>query len=149
MTTTEFDQRLQDAIERHGHKGDVIVTVNDQAYGPRVKLTCKVCPGETYIPYARPSWMDDPEEAEDLAEEVAYLRVLMQAEAAGERTTMKLGPFTAMALIGLLQLATRHPDLDKAILDAARSIVRALEPLFTGTPGEDIIRKGSHPEFDK
>lgn len=147
--TTEFEQRLQDAIERHGHPGSVVVVRNDQAYGPRVKLTCKLCPGETYIPYERPTWLDDKDEAAEMTAQAKYIQELMDLETTDSaRATILLGPFGAMALIGLVQLATRHPDLDKKIKDVARDIVRQLSPLFTGTPGEEIIRRGGHPEFD-
>lgn len=85
----------------------------------------------------------------DEAEQVAYMRRLIELEEAGARTTITIGPFGAMVLIGLLQLSTRHPDLDRRTKDMARGVVQQLAPLFTGTPGEEIVRRGGHPEFDK
>jgi len=86
---------------------------------------------------------------DDEQELVAYMRQLMDMEKAGERTTIVLGPFGAMALIGFLQLGTRHPYIDAPLKNVARDIVQQLQPLFAGTLGEEIIRRGGHPEFDK
>lgn len=77
------------------------------------------------------------------------MRRLIDLERAGERTTISIGPFGAMTLIGLLQLATRHPDLARTTKDIARDVVQQLAPLFVGTEGEEIIRRGGHPEFDQ
>jgi hypothetical protein len=82
------------------------------------------------------------------AQMVAYMKTLYEMEDEGERTTISIGPFTAISMIGILQLGTRHPGLSKVQLDIIRSIIRQLEPLFTGTPGEEIIKMGNHPEFD-
>jgi hypothetical protein len=87
---------------------------------------------------------DDNDEAAHLA----YVMRLHEIEHAGERTTISIGPFSAITLIGLLQLSTRHPDASRTVKDVARDIVRQLEPLFAGTEGEEIVRRGSHPEWD-
>lgn len=92
--------------------------------------------------------MDD-----DLTEEdqklIEWLMELVKLEQAGERTTIAIGPFTAYTLIGMLQLATRHTRMSGQQRKIARGIYQQLYPLFVGTPGEESIRKGEHPEWDK
>jgi hypothetical protein len=90
--------------------------------------------------------MNDQEEED---QQVEYMKKLIDLEMAGERTEVRIGPFTAITIIGLLQLSTRHPEMSRRMKDAARDFIRQMEPLFTGTPGEEIIRRGNHPEFDK
>lgn len=94
-----------------------------------------------------------PHERDDLDDDekvgVAYMLKLAEAEQAGERATVVIGPFAAMNIIGLLQLATRHPDMPVRQKQIARDFVHQLEPLFAGTYGETIIRQGGHPEFDR
>lgn len=86
----------------------------------------------------------------DEAEMISYMKRLYEMEAAGDRgATVTMGPFTAISLIGMFQLVTRHPELSGKHKEMARSIIRQLEPLFVGTPGEEIVRRGNHPEFDK
>lgn len=79
---------------------------------------------------------------------LAWLKKLNELEAAGERTTVTLGPFTAWTLIGALQLATRHPEMDVRVREIIRDFCRQFEPLSAGTPGEEAIKRGYHPEFD-
>lgn len=86
----------------------------------------------------------DPVEVEGLK----YLAELIEAERAGERGTLEIGPFAAFTLISMLQLVTRHPGLSPAQKEMARGLGRQLEPWFVGTPGEELIRRGSHPEWD-
>lgn len=90
--------------------------------------------------------MTDEEEVE---QQVAYMKKLVDLELAGERTEIKIGPFAAITIIGLLQLSTRHPDMPRRMKDAARDFIQQIAPIFAGTPGEEIIRRGNHPEFDK
>lgn len=85
----------------------------------------------------------------DEAAQVAYMHQLIDAERRGERTTLVVGPFTAMTMIGLLQLATRHPGMLAGQLKVARDIIDQFHPLFAGTPGAELIRRGGHPDFDK
>jgi hypothetical protein len=125
---------------KHKHPNDLDV-IEHPNYGPRVKLKCRVCPAETYVRIV-------PEQTEEEAQ-VAYMKRLIDLEKDGERTTVVLGPFSAMTIIGLLQLATRHPDMDRRTKDIARDLIHQMEPLFAGTEGEEIIRRGGHPEFDK
>jgi hypothetical protein len=77
-----------------------------------------------------------------------WLKRLVELEKAGERTTVALGPFTAYTIIGALQLAMRHPDQSPKIRQVLRDFVHQFEPLFAGTPGEETIRRGMHPEWD-
>lgn len=88
-------------------------------------------------------------EAEEEKQFVEYMVTLAESERAGEKATIVIGPFAAMIIIGLIQLSTRHPDMEKRSKDIARDFIRQLEPLFVGTLGEEIIRRGGHPEFDK
>lgn len=80
-----------------------------------------------------------------------YMHLLADREAAGEdeMLTLELGHFTAMTMISALQLATRHPGLTGPTRDVLRRIVDTLKPAFEGTPCEEIIRRGEHPEFDQ
>lgn len=82
-------------------------------------------------------------------ETTEVMRELAVRERGGERHPVQVGPFTAMRMIGLLQMATRHPDLDGGQRQLVRQFVAMMAPLFTGTPGEAIIAMGWHPEFDR
>jgi hypothetical protein len=62
--------------------------------------------------------------------------------------TISVGPFTAFCMISALQLATRHPNLTGSIKTQIRSVVHQLKPLFAGSPVEEIIDRGDHPEWD-
>lgn len=80
---------------------------------------------------------------------IEHVRKLMELEKAGERTTLVIGPFAAFLLIGVLQFGTRDPNMSGYQREVLRGLARQLEPLFTGTPVEESIRQGYHPEFDK
>lgn len=84
----------------------------------------------------------------DERETADYVRELMEMEKAGERTTIVIGPYSAFSLVGLLQLATRHPELPPNLRAVAQGIYRQLYPLFKGTRGEEALFKGEHPEWD-
>jgi hypothetical protein len=79
---------------------------------------------------------------------VAYVATLIEAERGGERATLQVGPFAAFLLIGVLQGATRGPNLTGYQREVLRGLARQLEPIFAGTPVEETIRQGYHPEFD-
>lgn len=79
---------------------------------------------------------------------LAWLKKLVDMEKAGERTTLAIGPYTAYAMIGALQLAMRHPQMDGKLRTVLRDMCHQLEPLFIGTPGEETIKRGYHPEWD-
>jgi hypothetical protein len=96
-----------------------------------------------------PRPQSDADDADWEARSVQYMRTLIELERAGERTTLSVGPLGAMQLIGMLQLVTRHPDLSPVQHQIARDIVGQLAPLFAGTFGEEIVRRGNHPEWDK
>lgn len=66
-----------------------------------------------------------------------------------QMAVISIGPFTALTLIGMLQLATRHPDMSKIQKTMVRDIIDQMRPLFVGTSGEEIIRRGDHPEWDR
>lgn len=80
---------------------------------------------------------------------VEYMARLIELEKAGERTQINIGPLTAIIMIGAFQLATRHPDMPPDHRKKLRHIIDQLKPLFTGTLGEEIIKRGEHPEFDE
>ena len=54
-----------------------------------------------------------------------------------------------MNLIGALQMVTRHPGIEPPMRKIMRELVNQFRPMFAGTPGEEIINRGDHPEFDK
>jgi hypothetical protein len=79
---------------------------------------------------------------------IEYTMELVRLEKAGERATLVIGPYTAITMIGLLQMATRHPGMAGQMRQIVADIIEQLAPLFAGTPGEEMIRRGGHPEFD-
>jgi hypothetical protein len=85
-----------------------------------------------------------PEEAAG----AAYMKRLYDIEKAGERMTVSIGPFTAMVMIGALQMSTRHPDMDLNLKKVLRQVIDQMRPTFAGTEGEEIVNKGDHPEWD-
>lgn len=87
----------------------------------------------------------DPNDAERLA----YMVALRQAEDAGDREVAAFGPYTALVLIGGLQLATRHPSLPASVRAELLAIIEQFKPWFTGTLGEHIIDMGNDPEQDR
>lgn len=89
--------------------------------------------------------MDTPTEAEA----AAYLRNLHELEQAGERTSIAIGPFSAIVVIGALQLATRHPSMSEDHRELIGQVVDQMRPLFAGTIGEQIIDGGNDPEQDR
>jgi hypothetical protein len=89
--------------------------------------------------------MNTPTEAELLD----YMLVLHQAEAEGARQEIAVGPYTAIVVIGALQLATRHPSTTPHLRAELRAVVDQFRPWFVGTPGEHIIERGDNPEFDQ
>lgn len=86
--------------------------------------------------------------SEPSKQEIDWTESLIRLDQAGERTMIAIGPYSAFSLICLLQLATRHPEVSPMIKRYARDVARQLYPLFAGTPGEQLIKKGEHPEWD-
>lgn len=78
---------------------------------------------------------------------VDYMIRLHQAEADGQRQEVVFGPFTAILVIGAIQLATRHPGMPEHQRVQLRAVVDQFRPWFAGTPGEHIIYRGDNPEY--
>lgn len=95
-----------------------------------------------------PELIEEIEDAEHEAE-LNYMSMLMEAERSGESAPVKVGPYTAMIMIGAFQLAARHPSMSGIPVQVLRSMVNLFKPWFEGTPGERIILRGEHPEWDK
>ncbi len=80
------------------------------------------------------------------------LQVLAELEQSGqaEQATIRLGPFSAYTLIGLLQLCARHPDIaaDLSHMALLHRIVDPLTGLFRGVLAESIAL-GWDPEQDR
>lgn len=89
--------------------------------------------------------IDDPAEAEYLS----YMLRLRKEEAAGARQEVLVGPYTALTLIGGLQLATRHPSMPPRVRAELLAVIDQFRPWFVGTPGEQIIDMGNDPELDR
>lgn len=85
----------------------------------------------------------------DEVEMVAYMKHLYEIEQAGERVPVFLGPYTAINMIGLLQLGLRHPKIAPTQVEMIGHLIDQLRPFFTDTPGEAIILMGDNPEFDQ
>jgi hypothetical protein len=81
--------------------------------------------------------------------QLAYFRTLLDLERDGMRTTIKIGPFAMMMLIGWIQLGARHPSATAQHRQIGRDLIDQMSPFFAGTPGEEIIRQGNHPDFDR
>jgi hypothetical protein len=79
------------------------------------------------------------------AEAVAYVKELRDLEAAGERTTLVLGPYTAFIMIASLQLAARHHSMTAGQRDTLAAFTGQAMTLFTGTPGEALLRGEAAP----
>jgi hypothetical protein len=78
-----------------------------------------------------------------------YMKQLAALEADGARASIEIGPFSAMILVGALQLATRHPGTTETQRARMNHLVEQFRPWFVGTPGEDIMRMGADPELDQ
>lgn len=73
---------------------------------------------------------------------IEYMHQLAEIEQTGGRVSVDVGPFTAMTLIGALQLAVRHPWMGDQAKAAVRALVDGFGPMFAGTLGEQIIAAG-------
>lgn len=82
-------------------------------------------------------------------EKITYMALLRELEIEGDRMEVAIGPYTAMLVIGALQLATRHPDLGAFARGELENLVRSIEPWFEGTPGAEIIQAGFDPSQDR
>lgn len=82
-------------------------------------------------------------------EYLEYMTTLVDAERDGARQTVVFGPYTAMVVIGALQLAMRNPALDEQMRNVMGGIVDRFRPWFADTPGEQIIDMGNNREHDR
>jgi len=91
--------------------------------------------------------MTTPMEEAEFSE---YVRVLLELEQEGTSTTAKIGPWSAFMLIGLVQLALRHPDVagSAGLTRVGHGFIDQCTVLFANTPGEEIIRRGFLPQYD-
>lgn len=62
--------------------------------------------------------------------------------------SIRIGPFSTIVMVGMMQLAMRHPDLVERHKDIARQIIDQIAVLFAGTPGEVLIARGWAPGAD-
>jgi hypothetical protein len=84
------------------------------------------------------------------AELTAYMMRLQAAEQSGERQQVVFGPYTALMMIGALQLALRHPAVNEGTLpEQIRAVIDQFRPWFVGTIGEYVIDLGNDPEQDR
>jgi hypothetical protein len=61
-----------------------------------------------------------------------------------------LQPMTVLQLVGLVQLALRHPALSADLRDAGQRFVRASQQYFADAPATlDVIRRGDDPREDR
>jgi hypothetical protein len=82
--------------------------------------------------------------AESNQSDVDILQAMLADEMTGERTTVEIGPFSAMLLITAIQYALRHNALPggRDVAEAAfGSLLSQLDDMFTRYPGAmDVIR---------
>lgn len=81
-------------------------------------------------------------------EHMMFFIHMAQQESQGARTSIELGPYSALVIIGALQMCNRHPRVPREVKAIHNQLVAQFAQLFAGTPGEEIIRRGGHPEWD-
>lgn len=82
-------------------------------------------------------------------DKIAYMALLRELEIDGERVDVAIGPYTAMLVIGALQLATRHPEMGSFARGELDNLARSFLPWFEGTIGAEIILAGFDPAQDR
>lgn len=80
---------------------------------------------------------------------ITYMARLSDLERAGQRIQIAVGPYTAMLLIGALQLVLRHPDMRPTTTKALRGMIAQLGLAFPDRIGQEMIRRGNRTEFDR
>lgn len=75
------------------------------------------------------------------------VRALLQAEKAGERREIIMGPFTAFVAVGALQLAWRHPNMDTKTADTIRSLGEQLSTMLAPDV-QALLAKGWDRAYD-
>ena len=81
---------------------------------------------------------------------ILYMARLGDLERAGSRTVLHIGPFTAMTLIGALQLVLRHPNISNTSADVIHGLIEQLQLrlVFLEPIGQHIIDLGDDPKND-
>lgn len=85
----------------------------------------------------------------DQAATIEYMKELIRLEQEGQRTPVLMGPWSAFAVISLIQLSLRHPGVAPSIKNAALDILGQLEPFFKDTLGEALIAAGYDTKQDR
>lgn len=81
---------------------------------------------------------------------LVYMVELAHAEQAGaEPIPIHIGPYTAITMIGVLQMACRHPEISDAVRQYVQDVIAQIAPAFKGTLGETLIRRGNDPAHDR
>jgi hypothetical protein len=84
---------------------------------------------------------DDDQIAHAMAAEIAEHR---------EMLTLVLTPLTAVRLVGLLQLALRHPQVDEGNRRTAAWVIGHVSEFFADAPTVlEVFRRGNDPEEDR
>jgi len=72
------------------------------------------------------------------------------AQDAGVMLPLHLRPSSAFQLLGILQLALRHPGLSGAVRDFATQLARLIEDQICKTPAmREMARRGWSKEYDR
>lgn len=80
------------------------------------------------------------------AEMVAYMKRLYADEVIGGASqVVAFGPYTALIVIGALQVAMRHPLMDQHPQEVLDQVITQFGPWFEGTLGAEIIAWGADP----
>lgn len=81
-----------------------------------------------------------------------YAHELRHLEGKGMTVRLVLSPVQAMALVGALQLALRHPDVKSGVRLAVEMIVAWVQSEFlqyAASHVQEVIRRGGLEEFDE
>ena len=90
---------------------------------------------------------------DEIREAAVIIGRLIKLERAGERTEMLIGPYSAFILVGMLQLAMRHPAYRDEPTGRMARIIRSLGDQFgaqfEGYPAGELLKKGWDPANDR
>jgi hypothetical protein len=79
---------------------------------------------------------------------VRDLALMEMNDPENNKGTFQLGPFTAFTLVGLLQLTSRHPGLNRTQRNLVKQIIDQIIASFEGHPAHAVLLLGNNPDND-